>query len=424
MRVQGWDVRDESVLTRRNTAFTTEWPVDSLLQSAAIEPPAGGWIAPVSSRLGMAHERHHAVARGLSQLMLRARSDDQGLLVGGGTAIESWATRAADLMGVPHVTLIAANAKPAIRTSARSRELSLEAPCGQADIDHWIVQNCPRIEAMHVRPKGKLHSALQSRLSTQPDGVRVTTDQTLIEPPVKMELMEAGAVLIHRQCTATSTVASDEHVKLALDKSQRVDWQEVVAEHRWLTHCTRSRSGPWPGQSWEGYQDDLLAGDPEQASRSALDALARIVRMRRIVGSAITTDKRFPVVCFSEVPVAELIQRRSYRSHLKRWDYEPYAILVSIDAAKRHGLKPVIYGVDPLTLRIATGEEYLFQAEGANDRWREEREWRWSGDLDLACFRNDEVIVAVPNTQDAVRIANRPGFPWRVAVVAEGRSND
>ena len=52
----------------------------------------------------------------------------------------------------------------------------------------------------------------------------------------------------------------------------------------YLTHCTRSVTGPWPEQDESEYLDELILDRPE-TDHSAAATLERILRERRLVAS-------------------------------------------------------------------------------------------------------------------------------------------
>lgn len=194
------------------------------------------------------------------------------------------------------------------------------------------------------------------------------------------------------------------------------DWAETDGE--WLVHCTRVCNGPWPGQTEHQHTDALLLGGSMTTLcnvRSPLDTLHRIIHMQRLVGSAMTTDRSRPVVCFAALPLSELLSRRNYRPHLHRWDYEPYGVAIRKSAAIAAGFQPVIYGSATDRERIRESDLYRFQSVGSTYDWTQEREWRCAGGVDLRQFSRHDVRFFVATEEDAKQI----GDTYDVSVVGE-----
>ena len=194
------------------------------------------------------------------------------------------------------------------------------------------------------------------------------------------------------------------------------DW--AATEGEWLIHCTRECSGPWPGQTERQHRDELLLGAAMMTSnqkRSALESLCRIVRKRRLVGSALASDRSWPVVCFSEQPLAGLLSQRRYRSHMHRWDYEPYGVAIRKSAAMAAGFQPVVYGSGKDRAKLSMSERYRFQSVGKTYDWTQEREWRCAGDVDLDQFDPKDVRLFVRDKSEAHQVGGR----FKVGVVGE-----
>jgi hypothetical protein len=136
-----------------------------------------------------------------------------------------------------------------------------------------------------------------------------------------------------------------------------------------------------------------LLGDESAARRGPLDALIRIVRSGQLVAGATATSKTHPVVCFSALPLKELLQKRCFRPQLGRWDYEPYGIAIRLSVAKRLGIQPVIYGETKDRALLHAEDQFRFHPIGKTFDWREEREWRSSESVNLAAMNPDDIRV-------------------------------
>jgi hypothetical protein len=180
----------------------------------------------------------------------------------------------------------------------------------------------------------------------------------------------------------------------------------------WLVHCTRGRQAAWPGQSEEQFFDWLLLSAPQTADLSPLATLQRIVGQQHLVGSGRTTRSGRPVVCFSDRPLLDVVGQRVFRSHLGRWDAEPFGIAIRKAAAQRMGAQPVIYfdpkrrSAQPPDLSIATNDDqsWRLQPIGTTYDWTTEREWRLPGAMDLRQLGGDDAVVFVASDNQRSQI--------------------
>jgi hypothetical protein len=208
----------------------------------------------------------------------------------------------------------------------------------------------------------------------------------------------------------------------------------------WLIHCTRGRSGPWPGQSEAQFRDWLLLSVPRPIDLSPLATLRRIVGQRHLIGGGATVRGGRPVVCFSAAPLVDVIARRTFRPHLGRWDAEPYGIAILCRAARCLGAEPVIYvdpdgkpqnrqddGTSAEETRPPVAADFRGPAEaeeppaawrlqpcGQTFDWTVEREWRMPGEIDLRQLGPDEAIVFVARREEVARL---DASPWPVVSI-------
>ncbi len=81
--------------------------------------------------------------------------------------------------------------------------------------------------------------------------------------------------------------------------------------------------------------------------------------------------------------------RRRFQSHLGRWDWEPYGLLLRRDALEQLGARPVIYGDDQTYKQMSDVDRPFFQparrrsAHSSEDHWQAEKEWRVLSDIHL-----------------------------------------
>jgi hypothetical protein len=230
----------------------------------------------------------------------------------------------------------------------------------------------------------------------------------LLEPVQDEGVVEEGAVV-----AAISTVQPRQH-----------SWRNVTElTGTYLTHCTRGRFGPWPGQSENEYLDDLLLNRPS-ADHGPLATLRRIIAQRRLMAASGVVRGDGPVVCFSAVPPGELAQLRRFRPHRCRWDFEPYGIALAMAPMLERGARPVIYGDERVWISLPEELRPFFQlrsthtAQGNVWDWSVEQEWRYVGDVDLSEFDAQDVVVIVKCAEAAQQVFDI--CPWEVCLVGGG----
>lgn len=201
-------------------------------------------------------------------------------------------------------------------------------------------------------------------------------------------------------------------------------WPSATPESNWpyLTHCTRGEYGRWPDQSEEGFMDDLVVASQSKAmaERDSFATLMRIVDQKRILATNKLKRSPMPTVSFSSVPLAELLRRRQYRSHLRRWDWEPYGICVQRAYLEGVGAREVRYLTDSAFASLDVGDQIYFQVETGRrrdesgiplHRWTEEQEWRLASDLRLAEIPSDQAFLFAATDSEAKTLQRRSSFP-------------
>lgn len=284
-------------------------------------------------------------------------------------------------------------------------------------------------------------AALEVRLATHPSLVRpqlfgelVPRLATAWELPAKSASNFAG-VGTHPVTDPPAVPRSGMELVpgLAAGAILPVDAIEEETDGR-LIHFTRRCDGPWPGQSWDEYWDELLEERPER-DRSALAVLCRILQDERILASNQGIRGKTSVVCWSAVPLDGLAERRVWRRHRRRWDFEPYGLAIRRGVLESLGARPVLYGDDAQWDQLPVADRPFFQKSGVSIRpgagscardeetsapveatdWRDEREWRVLGDVGLANIATRDALVFVPNEQAARVVARVSRF--RIAIL-------
>lgn len=190
--------------------------------------------------------------------------------------------------------------------------------------------------------------------------------------------------------------------------------KEIQVEN-FVSHFTRKQTSGWLDEGELGYLDKLLLGG-KASDRGPLATLWRIVLQRQLIGGNRLTRDTTRVVSFSNRRLSEFCHLRTFRSHLGRWDFEPYGIAISRDRLVALGGRPVIYGTEPDWQALGPADRPFFQlSHGPTQNWKEEQEWRVLGDLDLIQVLPEQAIVFVATEAEARQLA--PTCPWPLLVL-------
>ncbi len=194
-------------------------------------------------------------------------------------------------------------------------------------------------------------------------------------------------------------------------------WHELSQSAEWpyLVHCTRGTVGPLPEESLASFRDRMWM-QGECVALQPLETLARICQEGRLRATANITRTNQCCVSFSAVPLVPLLQRRTFRSHLGRWDWEPYGLLIRREALLAYGATEVIYGSEQDFRELPPEKQSLFQpamslAGKKPIRWSEEREWRVLGDVSLHALPHASIIVFVHTTREAQQLSRYSTWP-------------
>lgn len=341
--------------------------------------PSTPIIGLTCSRLGRDIELHRHACQFLSRSMLDASDRGAAVMIADGSAIAPWATRAAELFGVPAIHLHVGD------------DISRDAA---------VIALADRVDAVYVRGSGTVATWLERRVATLNDA---TTRVAIYGRGrcAAAELIAAGAIGWYQPSPDASSPTEN------TSATSNESWTRT--DGQWLVHCTRRCDGPWPGESMDQYRDAMLVDHPTATRRAPIDALEQIVSSRKLIASSVATAKSYPVVCFSAAPLAELLDRRCFRPQLGRWDYEPFGVAIGLSAAKAAGLRPVIYGDGDRRKQLSPLDRYRFHPIGKTFDWRAEREWRSSKTLDLDTFDPTDVrLFAIDSADARVKLKRSP----------------
>jgi hypothetical protein len=271
--------------------------------------------------------------------------------------------------------------------------------------------------------------AVSSRVSPQ---IFLAIGPTLVDEHFAKELVALGAIAWHLADDPLETLNSLAGLPAAAPATfvpaappiPRAKILTHIPESDWpyLTHCTRSSGGPWPDESEAEFVAKLLT-ELDTPERTPLSALSRIIQQRRLIASGRGIRNNSRVVCWTRLPLSTLLQRRVYRSHRVRWDFEPYGICILRNWLAQRGARPVIYGDQSDWEGLGENDRPFFQARfshGRNSRhtydWTTEQEWRIAGDLALDQLPAEAGFVFVPTFEEANRLADFS--PWPIVVLA------
>ncbi len=345
--------------------------------------------AVVCSRLGRNLEQRRRTFAYLTRAALKAKSDRAKLLIVAGTAVDPWLRRCCQLLQLDAVVL---DAVP------------------QSHRDPLTIALAERVYGIWVRRGGRIARLLAER-------VQVVDDQSTWvacndDPQcAAKDLIHHGAVGWYLQTQDQRPLARLQRQPdrrahgcgRVADSDTQIDWNQ------YLVHCTRGRSGALPGQSQQQYLDEILLGGDGSLPADAWQTLLQIVQSGWLLGGHRTTTGHVPVVCFSRVPLPELLRRRCFRKHLGRWDYEPWGIAIERSAAQRFGCQPVVYDDTNQRKRLPEEQQWRFQAAGKGGAWRDEQEWRSRGSFPLHQLSSAQALIFVghPDAVDTFAAISR-----------------
>lgn len=196
-----------------------------------------------------------------------------------------------------------------------------------------------------------------------------------------------------------------------------VAWHALHAQSAWpfLVHCTRGLCGPLPEESLQSFRNRIwTTGDCIE--EQPLETLARICREQCLRATSTITRTNARCVSFTSVPLVPLLHRRKFQSHLNRWDWEPYGLVIRQSALWSQGAKPVVYGRESDFQELEQEQQPYFQPayrrNPAADDWSNEREWRVLGDIRLNLLSPDSILAFVKTRDEAQQLARHS--PWPV----------
>lgn len=172
-----------------------------------------------------------------------------------------------------------------------------------------------------------------------------------------------------------------------------------------LLHLTRASEGPWPGEPAHAFLR-AIAQSGDRYPRSGFETLCRILGEGRIRASEFRIRNSARAVSFTALAPSQAVSLVRWRSRYARHSFEPYAVWISLEAARRMGARPVRYDDGAAAER----QDCFRQGRGAQGHWEAEQEWRIEGDVELSGLGTGELGAIVASEEEAEELRHRiPG---------------
>ncbi|MBI1311424.1 hypothetical protein GC176_08965 [bacterium] len=396
----------------------------------------------VSSRIGRGEFARAAFVAKLNHVMQRVAEVGQTIVLADGTTGSDFVARAAQRAELPllrvsceerpraadwlsrlmsadfatHPNEVLLFVSPSIaelssdcagRREKQSADRSTDRPLR----DRLAIALADSIWCLSVRKNGNQHQLLQQRLTRpncEPTAIRfvLTAEETVTDAVA--ELADQGAVVWRLMLPGAAK--TDLGVSLSQPERQKLSHvteahaaaldllrADLLRDDEWLIHWTRAMTRSLRDLPTDEWLDRQLRSSPDEPT-GPLATLQQILREGIIRASSDGLRGSKPMTCFSAVPLRELVARRRFQTHRARWDFEPYGLCLRRRTLETLGARPVIYGDDSLWKALPEPERPWFQQRfsGRGKRridWSEELEWRIAGDVRLADFSRDDLIV-------------------------------
>jgi hypothetical protein len=289
-----------------------------------------------------------------------------------------------------------------------------------------------RVFAISIRNGGKVAKIVEQRLKTDfiPPGTTYLSmhGSTLSGNPKsnhqnQNDWLQRGAIGWLQSVRPTSPTETAARCR---DRSSPVTYQPLLGLGQfrkmgrdYLIHCTRARGGPWPDQSIDQFRDEALHA-PWPSEPQPIATLERILRQQRLIATDHLRRSQIKTVCFSAQPLERLLSMRRFRSHLGRWDWEPYGMMIERSWLVQQGARPVRYVDSSTATNLDDAERAYIQVvsyEKNSIDWSQEQEWRIADDIRLPSIPFEKAMVFVASTAEARAIQSLSR--WPIVVVGE-----
>lgn len=397
------------------------------------ELPLGGIASIHSSRRRTDLEKQTVWFDHLRTALVAVRRRGLSLLTSEKTTCHKFVKRGAQLMGIPLFVLKLAKRQsldqwsdeiltqcPNESTISISPEIS-NSQLAEPPIDYFSMMFSNCVFVIAAKKNGNTHSSAREALQS-PDRdkiIFVANANDLVDATVLGELSRLGAVnwcLLGQNAEVKKAVEPREAANES-ETSRVIPLNEWNESSEFVFHCTRQRRGAWPDQSELELVDQLLASEAER--RSACDVLMRITSMQKLIASNDLNRAKTRVVCFTARSLEDVKSMRVFRSHLSKWDFEPFGVGIRKSVVLELGGREVQYGTDESYAQLAADDRPFFQPAVGKSKssapidWTKESEWRVLGDINLGQLSMNDVILFVSDVQSARRLQS----VWDGAIV-------
>ena len=401
--------------------------------------PSGRTTTLLSSRLGLGSFDDPKVSRAIRSFF--ASLDSETLLVtAAGITLDAAIQRGSQLFGINLLRFLPFP-RPFNTAVANRLQTVHHDPCEfrvyfesdhYSGCDQMILETCQQTRLVSVRNNGNLHRAIRDHAANKKTGAAMDSlllclvDDELTPKKVVDELRTLGC---HHWWLYSGEPGSDSDLmeqSCAANTEQRKMTSSVFEpfapiipvselDEDLLSHWTRPVQHSWPDRNSLSQWDVVWFG--KTVSQGAAGTLLRILAQQTILGSGTLIRGGRPMCCFTQVPLRQFLEKRVFRSHLSRWDFEPFGVSVRRSALESIGASPVRYANrDECDTADRAMQPWMVPSESAAD-WSQEREWRIAGNVDLRIFPAGSVFVFVPDMDSAEMI--RPFSRWPVVVLGE-----
>jgi hypothetical protein len=185
----------------------------------------------------------------------------------------------------------------------------------------------------------------------------------------------------------------------------------IIRDGQFIVHLTRSIGSPWPGETEYDYYQAIVNSKNEYC-HSARKTLLQILYNRKIIASGKNIRGGFEVVGLTALKTDNLKTLFRYRPRLVNPNFEPYGIGLSMSAAARYGIRPVIYGPPELYPTLTEADRPFYQNSGSNGgQWLSENEWRNHGDFCFDRIERSDIRIFVPDSGEVAHFRDCSDIP-------------
>jgi hypothetical protein len=244
--------------------------------------------------------------------------------------------------------------------------------------DNWLkrdeaaLNSAQRIIPISIRQNGRLHKLLANTADIKKidNKFRIEYQKSIVKPP---------------------------QYDIAQARNEFPDWD-------FITHWTRTHHGPWPDEKSAAFYHRLI-NSGEKYPNNAFNTLLNMANEKKIRASSNKIRDARPVIGFSEASPLTILKLLRWCPRQVNWNFEPYGIAITRQAAKTLGIRPAIYGNDETYRHLSEFDKPYFQNHGGVEvDWRLEKEWRHAGDLKLENLTENDIAYIVWKQDEATQL--------------------